>query len=124
MNETLLLFHAPSRPELLKIQRALLPLHILAALHLTERLSATARISRRNENFSPTTEVYDGEELSAPLFLFCFFQNNRLDQALAALRRCGAGPFPYKAILTPTNCEWNALTCFNEVKKEHEQMHK
>ncbi len=28
MNETLLLFHAPSRPELLKIQRALLPLHI------------------------------------------------------------------------------------------------
>ena len=66
MNETLLLFHAPSRPELLKIQRALLPLHI------------------------------------------------RL--------RCIS--FPYKAILTPTNCEWNALTCFNEVKKEHEQMHK
>ena len=111
MNETLLLFHAPSRPELLKIQRALLPLHI--------RLRCISQ-----KDYLQPLGFLAGEELSAPLFLFCFFQNNRLDQALAALRRCGAGPFPYKAILTPTNCEWNALTCFNEVKKEHEQMHK
>ena len=124
MNETLLLFHAPSRPELLKIQRALLPLHIrLRYISQKDHLQPLGFLAGMKK-FSPTTEVYYGEELSAPLFLFCFFQNNRLDQALAALRRCGAGPFPYKAILTPTNCEWNVLTCFNEVKKEHEQMHK
>ena len=124
MNETLLLFHAPSRPELLKIQRALLPLHIrLRCISQKDYLQPLGFLAGMKK-FSPTTEVYDGEELSAPLFLFSFFQNNRLDQALAALRRCGAGPFPYKAILTPTNCEWNVLTCFNEVKKEHEQMHK
>lgn len=124
MNETLLLFHAPSRPELLKIQRALLPLHIrLRCISQKDYLQPLGFLAGMKK-FSPTTEVYDGEGLSAPLFLFCFFQNNRLDQALAALRRCGAGPFPYKAILTPTNCEWNVLTCFNEVKKEHEQMHK
>lgn len=124
MNETLLLFHAPSRPELLKIQHALLPLHIrLRCISQKDYLQPLGFLAGMKK-FSPTTEVYDGEELSAPLFLFCFFQNNRLDQALAALRRCGAGPFPYKAILTPTNCEWNVLTCFNEVKKEHEQMHK
>ena len=124
MNETLLLFHAPSRPELLKIQRAWLPLHIrLRCISQKDYLQPLGFLAGMKK-FSPTTEVYDGEELSAPLFLFCFFQNNRLDQALAALRRCGAGPFPYKAILTPTNCEWNVLTCFNEVKKEHEQMHK
>lgn len=124
MNETLLLFHAPSRPELLKIQRALLPLHIrLRCISQKDYLQPLGFLAGMKK-FSPTTEVYDGEEFSAPLFLFCFFQNNRLDQALAALRRCGAGPFPYKAILTPTNCEWNVLTCFNEVKKEHEQMHK
>ena len=124
MNETLLRFHAPSRPELLKIQRALLPLHIrLRCISQKDYLQPLGFLAGMKK-FSPTTEVYDGEELSAPLFLFCFFQNNRLDQALAALRRCGAGPFPYKAILTPTNCEWNVLTCFNEVKKEHEQMHK
>ena len=117
MNETLLLFHAPSRPELLKIQRALLPLHIrLRCISQKDYLQPLGFLAGMKK-FSPTTEVYDGEELSAPLFLFCFFQNNRLDQALAALRRCGAGPFPYKAILTPTNCEWNVLTCFNEVKK-------
>ena len=124
MNETLLLFHAPSRPELLKIQRALLPLHIRLRCISQKDYLQPLRFLAGMKKFSPTTEVYDGEELSAPLFLFCFFQNNRLDQALAALRRCGAGPFPYKAILTPTNCEWNVLTCFNEVKKEHEQMHK
>ena len=64
------------------------------------------------------------ERLRKTLKSFGINTSEELDQALAALRRCGAGPFPYKAILTPTNCEWNALTCFNEVKKEHEQMHK
>lgn len=74
MNETLLLFHAPSRPELLKIQRALLPLHIrLRCISQKDYLQPLGFLAGM-KNFSPTTEVYDGEELSAPLFLFCFFR--------------------------------------------------
>ena len=65
MNETLLLFHAPSRPELLKIQRALLPLHIrLRCISQKDYLQPLGFLAGM-KNFSPTTEVYDGEELSA-----------------------------------------------------------
>ena len=63
MNETLLLFHAPSRPELLKIQRALLPLHIrLRCISQKDYLQPLGFLAGM-KNFSPTTEVYDGEEL-------------------------------------------------------------
>ena len=123
MNETLLLFHAPSRPKLLKIQRALLPLHIrLRCISQKDYLQPLGFLAGM-KIFHPPLKFMK-EKNFCPTVPFLLFQNNRLDQALAALRRCGAGPFPYKAILTPTNCEWNALTCFNEVKKEHEQMHK
>ena len=57
------------------------------------------------------------------MFVFAFFSDSRLNQVLAALRKCGAGPFPYKAILTPTNQFWTAGECFEEIKKEHEAMH-
>ena len=39
------------------------------------------------------------------MFIFCFLSENRLNQSLAALRDA-AGPFPYKAMLTPTNSTW------------------
>ena len=56
MNETLLLFHAPSRPELLKIQRALLPLHIrLRCISQKDYLQPLGFLAGM-KNFSPTTE--------------------------------------------------------------------
>ena len=66
---------------------------------------------------------YTGEELSDTLLVFAGMSSSRLDQVLAALRRCGAGPFPYKAVLTDTNQYWNAADCFEEIRKEHEAMH-
>ena len=42
--------------------------------------------------------------------------------ALLALKKSGAGPFPYKAILTPTNQHWLAKDCLAELKREHEYM--
>ena len=87
MKETILLFNAPAREELLKIETALFPLHI--------RLR---KIKKED---------------------YC-----QLNKVLAALRRCGAGPFPYKAILTPTNSIWTAPDCFDEIRREHEALHK
>ena len=77
MNETLLLFHAPSRPELLKIQRALLPLHIrLRCISQKDYLQPLGFLAGM-KNFSPTTEVYDGNFLPTVLSAFSDY---RLDQ--------------------------------------------
>lgn len=73
-------------------------------------------------NLSPSEEIYDGEELSDAMLVFCGLSNQKLDQALLALKKSGAGPFPYKAILTPTNQHWLAKDCLAELKREHEYM--
>ena len=51
------------------------------------------------------------------MIVFAFFEDSRLNQALAALRKSGAGPLPYKAILTPTNQNWTPAECFDDVYK-------
>ena len=75
------------------------------------------------KDISPVEGNYAGEELPDTMFLFSSLSSSRLDQVLAALRKSGAGPFPYKAVLTATNSKWNALDCFNEIRREHEALH-
>ena len=123
MKETILLFNPPEKEKLLKIEMALFPLHVrlkkISPEHYNQPLGVLAGI----KDMTPVEGVYSGGELPGTLFVFCFLEGNRLDQALAALRRCGAGPFPYKAVLTPTNSRWTAPDCFEEIRREHEAMH-
>lgn len=120
MKETILLFHVPDKDTLLKIEMALFPLHVrlrrVAKEDYNQPLGALAGI----KEIPKLTEAYEGEDLDDTLFVFAFFTDARLNQALAALRKSGAGPFPYKAILTPTNQTWNAMQCFREIKEERE----
>lgn len=123
MKETILLFNPPEKKELLKIEMALFPLHIrLRRVELPE-YSQPLGVLAGIKGMEPSLEQYEGPELPGTLFVFCFLNDNRLNQVLAALRKSGAGPFPYKAILTPSNSEWSAPVCFREIKKEHEAMH-
>ena len=124
MKETILLFHAPDKDTLLKIEMALFPLHVrlrrVAKEDYVQPLGALAGV----KDIPRIEATYEGDELSDTLFVFAFFSDNRLNQALAALRKSGAGTFPYKAILTPTNQNWNALQCFSEIRREHETIQK
>ena len=110
----------PDKDTLLKIEMALFPLHVrlrrVAKEDYNQPLGALAGI----KEIPKLTEAYEGEDLDDTLFVFAFFTDARLNQALAALRKSGAGPFPYKAILTPTNQTWNAMQCFREIKEERE----
>ena len=122
MKETILLFHPPAREELLKIEMALFPLHIRLRRIRPEDYNQPLGVLAGVKDLSPAEGTYEGDELPDTLFVFCFFGDNKLDQALAALRKCGAGPFPYKAVLTPSNSQWTAPDCFEEIRKEHEAM--
>ena len=122
MKETILLFNPPEKERLLKIEAALFPLHIrlkrVARPDYNQPLGVLAGL----KDIAPAEGSYEGEELPGTMFVFCFLDDRRLNQALAALRRSGAGPFPYKAVLTPTNSLWTAPDCFEEIRKEHEAM--
>ena len=95
MRESILLFHISDKEVKKKVERALLPLRV--------RIRHIAL-----------------KDYSQPLGV----QANLPDmtQALLALKKSGAGPFPYKAILTPTNQHWLAKDCLAELKREHEYM--
>ena len=121
MKETILLFHAPDKETLLKIETALFPLHVRLRRIPREDYSQTLGALAGVKGMERTDAVYEGEELSDPLFVFAFFSDARLNQALAALRR-KAGTFPYKAVLTPVNQNWTAIKCMEEVRREHEYM--
>ena len=123
MKETILLFNPPEKEKLLKIEMALFPLHVRLKKISPEQYNQPLGVLAGIKVMTPVEGVYSGCELPGTLFVFCFLEGNRLDQALAALRRCGAGPFPYKAVLTPTNSRWTAPDCFEEIRREHEAMH-
>lgn len=123
MKETILLFNPPEKEKLLKIEMALFPLHVRLKKISPEQYNQPPGVLAGIKDMTPVEGVYSGGELPGTLFVFCFLEGNRLDQALAALRRCGAGPFPYKAVLTPTNSRWTAPDCFEEIRREHEAMH-
>ena len=123
MKETILLFNPPEKDRLLKLEMALFPLRIrLKRIPQTDYCQPLGVLAGLKD-MKPSENTYNGPELPDTMLVFCFLDDMRLNQALAALRKCGAGPFPYKAILTPTNSEWTAPDCFNEIKKEHEAMH-
>lgn len=46
-----------------------------------------------------------------------------IDETLKAFRENGLAGVGLKAVLTETNKNWNSLQLFEELKKEHAQMH-
>ena len=124
MKETILLFNPPAKEELLKIETALFPLRIRLKKVPREDYNQPLGVLAGLKDMEPAEGVFEGEELPDTMFIFCFLSDSRLNQALAALRKCGAGPFPYKAILTPTNSTWTAPDCFSEIRLEHETLYK
>lgn len=123
MKETILLFNPPEKDRLLKLEMALFPLHVRLKKVVPSEYNQPLGVLAGIKDMTPAEGVYDGPELPDTMLVFCFLDDSRLNQALAVLRKSGAGSFPYKAILTPTNSEWTAPDCFAEIKREHEAMH-
>ena len=67
-------------------------------------------------------EVYDGDELAEEMLVFRGVYGKRLDLLLAQMRKNKVA-VNLKAILTEHNVGWSGLQLYEELKKEHEQMH-
>ena len=115
MRESILLFHISDKEVKKKVERALLPLRVRIRHIALKDYSQPLGVLANLPDMTPSEEIYNGEELSDTMIVFCGLSNQKLDQALLALKKSGAGPFPYKAILTPTNQHWLAKDCLAQL---------
>lgn len=123
MKETILIFNLPDKTARIAIEKALLPLKIRLRVVTKENYNQPIGVLAGIKEISPAEGTFSGEELPDTMFVFAFLSDAKLNQVLAALRKSGVGPFPYKAILTPTNQFWTAHECFKEIAEEHKAMH-
>lgn len=124
MREVILLFNFTDREKRNKVTRALFPLRMkIKEIEKKDYLNPIGYLAGNKEQ-SGVEEVYTGEELEGEMLVMAGLSSIRMDQVLKALRKSGAGSIPYKASLTPTNQHWNVVKLFEEIKEEHERMHK
>lgn len=124
MREVILLFNFKDREKRNKVTRALFPLRIkIKEIEKKDYLNPMGYLAG-NKELAGVEEVYTGEELEGEMLVMAGLSSVRMDQVLKALRKSGAGSIPYKASLTPINQHWNVVKLFEEIKEEHERMHK
>ena len=66
-----------------------------------------------------TDAGYVGAGFEDEMLVMAHLSSLQASQFLQSLRRLGVPPIALKAMLTPTNCEWNSLTLHNEISSEH-----
>ena len=66
---------------------------------------------------SGVIQPYAGMPLGGRMLVLCGL-DDRLETLIPALNKAGAGPDCVKAVLTPHNRSWNAVTLFAELQRE------
>lgn len=87
MRESILLFHISDKEVKKKVERALLPLRVRLRHITLKDYSQPLGVLAGLPDMTPSEEIYDGEELSDTMIVFCGLSNQKLDQALLALKK-------------------------------------
>ena len=119
MKEQILLFHFEDSERLNALRKAMLPLHI--ACKIMEEDTWDTPIGAAVGLEVTAQEEPAPEEIAQEMLMLCGLSEERLQQALFALRKAGL-VIPYKAMLTPYNKDWTAKQLYGELRQEHEEM--
>lgn len=68
-------------------------------------------------------QTYHGDGFEKEMMVICGLNSDELDAFLAAYRDAKIPPIWLKATLTPHNMAWSAAQLYEELKREHTQMH-
>lgn len=122
MKPTILLFEF-SKIQFTKLTKQLFPMKFRIKQIRSENYMQPIGFLAGIKEIEGTDTTHAGEALSDPMMIMCGLSSFQIDQVLAAIRRSGAGPIPYKAVLTPSNQTRNAFMLLEELKEEHKKMH-
>ena len=119
MREAILLFGGEAL--LPQLRRALAPLKVYIRPIGPEDYGRPIGELAGGEAAGEGTAPCAGPKFPEPMAVFAGFFGNRMDIALAALRKAKIR-IDRKAVLTATNRQWTALTLYEELGKEHAAM--
>ena len=71
-----------------------------------------------------TDAAYDGAGFEDEMLVMANFPAGMMNTFLGLFRRMGITPVALKAMLTPTNAQWNSEKLHTEIASEHEAMTK
>lgn len=122
MREIVLLYGFHDKDRLLKVKKALLLLGIrLKEVEAADYSQAVGYMAGVKE-IPKAEKEYEGEAFEKELMVMAGLSSGKVDDVLRALRKSGAGPIHYKAVLTPTNQFWDGVKLYGEIAREHEAM--
>lgn len=122
MKETVLVYNFTERDRVEKLKRALLPMRVKVRNVKREEFLQPIGFLAGLKEIEANGGSYGGEGFSDEMLVMAGFTSAKVDELIAMLRKHGVGRVNYKAILTPTNQNWNSLQLFDEIKMEHEKM--
>lgn len=121
MSGKLLLFGFDSLLNILVLEAAVEPFGVeLVPVGRTDYSKSLAVLAGLDTADGPV-QPYAGGPLGGRMLVLCGVED-QLDELLPALNRAGAGPECLKAVLTPHNRDWNALSLYQELRREHRAM--
>lgn len=123
MREIVLLYNFDNA-RLPKIKRALLPLKICIKTVEKEDFSQPIGCLVGMKDIEPVGEKYSGDGFTDEMMLMAGFTSARIDALIRALNKNGVGRIDLKAVVTPTNKDWNSIELYEAVKADHEEMNR
>lgn len=126
MRETVLLYNFTDRERLMKVRQALMPLGF--RLKAVEKKDYGKPIGMlvgvKGMEETGAEAPYEGPGFDDEMAVMAGLTSGQVDAFIKALRKTGVGRIDYKAILTPYNKDWDSVSLYREIKKEHEEMSK
>jgi hypothetical protein len=121
MRESILLFGGDDALAL-RLRKTLAPLRVMVRPIPAQRFHCSVGYLAGDKSCPGNEELCPCAPLEQPLLLLAGFAGARMDQVLTVLVRGGV-PVDYKAVLTPTNRQWDVPTLYRQIAQEHAQTH-
>ncbi|WP_298034828.1 DUF3783 domain-containing protein [uncultured Dysosmobacter sp.] len=119
MGGKLLLFGFESLLQILALEAAVKPFDVeLVPVARTDYNKTLAVLAGLDAAPGPV-QPYAGGTLGGRMIVLCGLAE-KLDALLPVLAKAGAGPDCMKAVLTPHNRSWNAVTLYTELLRERQ----
>ena len=123
MKKTVLLYNF-NKSRLQLVRKALMPLGFTVKAVVKKDYSQPIGYLAGAQESSPCKEKHFGSGFDEEMLIMYGFGSELIDVLIAALKNIGIGKVDLKAVITPHNINWDSVTLYNEIKKEHDLMNK